>query len=84
MLPLFFVALCQTRGIVGVVWYACNRFVAHVQQFHVPLFVVFSTNVFVGHVCMSHSFQPGMRCVPGENISKGLVFVGFLRSRVTM
>ena len=87
MLPLFFVALCQTTGIVGVVGYACNRFAAHVQQFHVPLFVVFSTSVFVGHVCrctLSHLFQPGMRCVPAENNSKGLVFVGFLRSRVTM
>ena len=83
MLPLrfklFLVAPCQTTGIEGFVWYACNRCVAHVQQFHVPLFVVFSTNVFVGHVCRcpSVSFVPTERFRVHALRSWGEHFEGF-------
>ena len=57
---------------------ACNRYVALVQCCHVPLVVVFSTTVLVGHIrsklvifVPNERFR-GLGCFPGANNSKGI------------
>ena len=66
------------------VFYMCNNFMFLSLLCSLPacLLVMFAS------VPLSHSFQPsvseGMRCVLGEHNSNGLVFVAFLRLRVTM
>ena len=57
----------------------CNRYVALVQCCHVPLVVVFSTNVLVGHVFRcSCSFVPLERFRDPWLLSGSGQFEGFL------
>ena len=68
---------------IGVL-HMCNNFMFFSLLCSLPACLL----VMSAGVPLSHSFQPsvsgGMRCVLREHNSKGLVFVGFLRMRVTM